>query len=426
MMVVMAQLPQEYTPYEELVVCSNIMVKCLMPFEIGGYIPLLVGKGKNPRVWLQFPIDPTRGKWAYLVKDNVSEATIPDYALDLNISMKEGLVTISVGKFIILHVRRSSESKAIISQLDLRPIGLNIYGDEEGIHIANEHFSQNTFENMRSMIVIAKTWQAVLTSPDIFEPLSPEQEREQTEEQLSDKIEEATRFHETEDMTKTQEILNEIESFIKEKINDITDLSLFEKWINLELSFDDENRNKAVIESLYLYGKTHGISRDLLPLAIRVALKAGNEKVAFEIYDELRRKDPNDPLPNIELGLMYFVLGNYKEAVKETEEALKKSLNSNLEKLAILSKANVAYYYADAGSEENKEKAIEYANFALDHDPNNPAYKDTLGFVKIIFGQTPEEIKEGMTMCDEVRKEGGPLEYYEKHITIALQRLKEL
>ena len=69
---------------------------------------------------------------------------------------------------------------------------------------------------------------------------------------------------------------------------------------------------------------------------------------------------------------------------------------------------------------------MEYINAAVEFNREEPGFKDTLGFLKIVFGGLPEEIEEGIELCDQVRKQGGPLEYYEKHLTIAIQRLKIL
>jgi hypothetical protein len=51
-------------------------------------------------------------------------------------------------------VKKFSETKAVINQLDLRSLGLNIYGTEFGLTIGENKLFANTFENVRTMVGI--------------------------------------------------------------------------------------------------------------------------------------------------------------------------------------------------------------------------------------------------------------------------------
>lgn len=149
-------LPEQYTPYEELVICSNTMVRGLIPFEFEGHFPLLVGKGKIPRIWLSALINPAERKWLHLIEDNqiIGKPFFKENPLQLRISEEERLIVVSAGEYTLLRVDKRSDTQAVITQLDLRPLGLNIFGKEDGLHVANSHFRQNTFEGVRAMVGI--------------------------------------------------------------------------------------------------------------------------------------------------------------------------------------------------------------------------------------------------------------------------------
>lgn len=293
---------------------------------------------------------------------------------------------------------------------------------EEGFgKIANTVGTQFQAEAAKTREVFLK----VRESPPLEEPIVPEEDREEPEKLLASMINEVRSFYQQGKIKETVEGLKEIESSIDENIDRITDLTLFEETIDLELTVSRGMKKKRAILLLDLYKQNHGISNDLLRLAMRVAVRLDDEDIALVICSELKRQNPDDPFAYVEIGVMYHSLGKIKEAIEETEEALKKSEKSNLEDHIVLSKANLAYYYADTGLTTVKDKAIEYANLAMEANPGMVAYKDTLGFVKIVFGESKEDIEEGMSLCEEVRKAGGPLEYYQKHLEIAIQRLKE-
>jgi len=47
-----------------------------------------------------------------------------------------------------------------------------------------------------------------------------------------------------------------------------------------------------------------------------------------------------------------------------------------------------------------------------------------MGYVKIVYGKTPEEIKEGIYLCEEARRLSAPIEFYLKHINKAAIQLR--
>jgi hypothetical protein len=89
-------------------------------------------------------------------------------------------------------------------------------------------------------------------------------------------------------------------------------------------------------------------------------------------------------------------------------------------------KNSLAYYYADAGRTDKREVAIEYAESAS-QERGDATTLDTLGFVKIVYGTTEEEVMAGVNLCTKAWQQmGGPFELYSKHIRRATLRLEEL
>lgn len=132
------------------------MINGVLPFRIEGHFPFLAGKGEIPRIWLSAFINPSERKWLNLIVDNqiIGHPTFQKHSLMLNISKEEKWISVTVGEYTILHVQKRTETQAIISRLDLRPVGFNITGNEEGLSVGNNNLRSNRFENVYTMIAI--------------------------------------------------------------------------------------------------------------------------------------------------------------------------------------------------------------------------------------------------------------------------------
>lgn len=96
-------------------------------------------------------------------------------------------------------------------------------------------------------------------------------------------------------------------------------------------------------------------------------------------------------------------------------------------------KNSLAYYYADFELEENAGKAIEYATSAVNQVSSEKDSSDklglvfarrlaTLGYVKITFGKTKKEVRDGIHDCEEARRLGSSDELYFSHLARAQSR----
>ena len=130
--------------------------------------------------------------------------------------------------------------------------------------------------------------------------------------------------------------------------------------------------------------------------------------------------------PNFYLGLAFrfWTVGKLDDAIALAERGM--ALAGNDPHALSKFRNSLAYYYADAGRIAKREVAFQYAQEALAERPQDPGPIDTMGFLKIVFGQTEQEIVEGVELCTKAWKAGGPLELYAKHIQKAAARLEKI
>jgi hypothetical protein len=138
-MITRTTLPTTYKPYQRLTICSNLLIDGGHLVVIGEVLPLLVGCGEAPMVWLQTPADKTGKTYVPLVAASV--ALHPAVSV---ISNKEGLTVYAAGTPVI-HVVQTDSKSAVIDLLDLRTIGFNISGNTDSLIAGGTTISHNTF-----------------------------------------------------------------------------------------------------------------------------------------------------------------------------------------------------------------------------------------------------------------------------------------
>jgi hypothetical protein len=145
-MIFKSDLPNNFKPYKKLTICSNLLIDCKFVISLGDKIPILIGTNHKPLIWLSAMVDVKKKHYQDLVI--ASEATHP-------------LITVEeIGKFLNIFAKKqlvvsiSSEipDSAIVHKLDLRPIGINIFGDENALIVGKNQLSSNTFQNVETMI----------------------------------------------------------------------------------------------------------------------------------------------------------------------------------------------------------------------------------------------------------------------------------
>ncbi|MEO6972919.1 MAG: hypothetical protein ABI135_05815 [Rhodoferax sp.] len=148
-MITRTALPEKFKPYQRLTVCSNLLIGGVNLVVLGEVLPLLVGSGEGPMIWLQAPTDKTGKNYVPLVQASV--ATHPKVKVEKN---AKGL-TVFVGHVSVLHVTQENPENAVVDLLDLRPVGVNIYGNSASLIAGGSTFSANTFKGSGAMLTFA-------------------------------------------------------------------------------------------------------------------------------------------------------------------------------------------------------------------------------------------------------------------------------
>ena len=137
-MITTENLPNGYIPYQDLTFCSNSILGGGHIFAIGRIVPLLVGVGPTPRVWLQAVAAPDSKDFVTIVADSVS--THP--AVDVLVTGRE--VAVSVEGKSILKAEAIDGLRAIVHEVDFRPLGLNVFGSSQELSLGGMRLSHNT------------------------------------------------------------------------------------------------------------------------------------------------------------------------------------------------------------------------------------------------------------------------------------------
>lgn len=138
-MITSSSLPKTYIPYQNLSLCSNSIVGGGHLIVVGEVVPLLIGSGETPKVWLQAPTDNTGKSYVPLVVESV--AAHPT----VTVTSDGSSLSIYAGGTQVLHIAQRSRESAVVDILDLRPIGFNVFGTASSLHAGGMKFSTSTF-----------------------------------------------------------------------------------------------------------------------------------------------------------------------------------------------------------------------------------------------------------------------------------------
>jgi hypothetical protein len=135
-------LPAQFVPFAQVRVGGNLFARPLALITLAGQAPLFIGSGPLPRVWLFAPPSRPGGAWEALIQDNANIRS------DLSFGAFPKLLKISLADNILLNATCGSDDTLILHKLDLRPLGLDIFADNQGLHLMGNTFTQNTFTNI--------------------------------------------------------------------------------------------------------------------------------------------------------------------------------------------------------------------------------------------------------------------------------------
>lgn len=124
-MITKSNLPKGYIPYSKVKLCSNLLSGSTFILSVDEVLPLLVGKGNKPQIWIQAIADANMKSFVPIV-----ESSIPLFPF-VRVTTESGVVLVFVNDQVIMSIRSEVDDEINIFQMDLRPIGLNIVGDEK-------------------------------------------------------------------------------------------------------------------------------------------------------------------------------------------------------------------------------------------------------------------------------------------------------
>lgn len=142
--------PSNYQIIPELNVCSNKIINGGYVIGIGDFPPLIIGAGKSPMVWLYARSD--KSNWVPLVYENLSHNSQILVVED----SETRTTTIRTEKGVIFNAVMQNDYVCLVTQLDLRSTGLDIYGDQDKLQVGNSTFAGNSFKGSKFMIGITE------------------------------------------------------------------------------------------------------------------------------------------------------------------------------------------------------------------------------------------------------------------------------
>lgn len=140
-------LPSSFVPFDRVALCSNGLQNVKVLFLLSQNVPLLVGKGTDgPLVWLERPVftapNQPPANWIPMVEENRPADPVVSV---VHPQPKQTLVV--VRQNILLDCVAKEDDLLEIRRIDLRPIGILIYGTPSSLVFVNQTFTGNFFTN---------------------------------------------------------------------------------------------------------------------------------------------------------------------------------------------------------------------------------------------------------------------------------------
>ena len=141
-------LPTDYHPFKMIRIGENYFENAQALVTIGGHAPLLIGKGVVPRVWLSVLGKQPGGDWLELIVDNLSPPSV------LSVDSRKSLLKVDKDEAMVCRATPTVNDVLNINGLDLRPLGLKIYSDAQGLHIMGSTMTANMISGVPVVMVV--------------------------------------------------------------------------------------------------------------------------------------------------------------------------------------------------------------------------------------------------------------------------------
>lgn len=145
-MITKQNLPAGYEPYEKVKICSNYLGGETFILAVDDVLPILVGKGNKPQIWIQAISDVATKSFVQLV-----EASIPLFPF-VRVIAEDGVISVIFNGQKIISMQPQDDGVIDIFQMDFSPIGFNIVGDSNHLRAGGIEFSSSTFSGVGTFI----------------------------------------------------------------------------------------------------------------------------------------------------------------------------------------------------------------------------------------------------------------------------------
>lgn len=145
-MITKNNLPKSYIPYNILVVCSNTLTGGGHLVAVGDILPIVIGKGDKPKIWLQALRDPKEKEFITIVESSISKNPA------VRVYEDDDTLKINVSGTLVLSIKATGEDSAEIDTLDMRPLGLNLNGAKNELTVGGNTFSGNSMSGGGTLI----------------------------------------------------------------------------------------------------------------------------------------------------------------------------------------------------------------------------------------------------------------------------------
>ncbi len=136
-------LPEEYVPFDELVICGNTLLNGQVAIAVDNNPVFLLGKGDEVRVWLQVP---TGNEWRYEIYDSQSDDSA------YQVKRAETSIAVYFGPHLILRAEQKSDRKIVVDHVDLTHFGLSIHGDSAMLKVGTTQLAGNVMDGVETMV----------------------------------------------------------------------------------------------------------------------------------------------------------------------------------------------------------------------------------------------------------------------------------
>ena len=169
-------------------------------------------------------------------------------------------------------------------------------------------------------------------------------------------------------------------------VSDLSEESLYNAYLGYTRSLVSEDRVEEALDLIRVDAREHlKDSVALKELEVSIYIKLKQYENAISISEWLSDSDPGNRAHLLRLSLVYDLAGQFENA----EQALFKLLDLSPDDPLALN--NLAYMYLE--NTNRISKAIDMVTKALDAEPDNGAYLDTLGWAYYLDGDYKQALK---------------------------------